>query len=76
MRKKAVCTMAMMLGLISLFTGCGKDTAANMELTRTDVSTITVPEDVLVVGLGESSHGVKEYQEMKADVFQALVYLR
>lgn len=73
MRKKAVCTMAMMLGLISLFTGCGKDTAANMELTRTDVSTITVPEDVLVVGLGESSHGVKEYQEMKADVFQALV---
>lgn len=73
MRKKTVCTMAMMLGLISLFTGCGKDTAANMELTRTDVSTITVPEDVLVVGLGESSHGVKEYQEMKADVFQALV---
>lgn len=73
MRKKAVCTMVMMLGLISLFTGCGKDTAANMELTRTDVSTITVPEDVLVVGLGESSHGVKEYQEMKADVFQALV---
>lgn len=44
-----------------------------MALAQTDMGTITVPDDVLVVGLGEASHGVKEYQEMKAEVFQALV---
>ncbi|MDE7323425.1 MAG: erythromycin esterase family protein [Lachnospiraceae bacterium] len=74
MRKNVICIMAVMLSAVSFLTGCGSSTvAANMELAQTSVSAITVPEDVLVVGLGESSHGVKEYQEMKAEVFQALV---
>lgn len=59
---------------MAVMTGCKKGTAdVNMELAQADVGTVTVPEDVLVVGLGEASHGVKEYQEMKAEVFQALV---
>lgn len=58
--------------LVSMLAGCGK-VRPDMTLVQTDVSAITVPDEVLVVGLGEASHGVKEYQEMKAEVFKALV---
>ena len=37
------------------------------------MGTISLPPDVQVVGLGEASHGVAEYHQMKADVFKALV---
>ena len=74
MRKKFICGIAIISCFMAVMTGCGKDTAGvDMELAQIDVGAITVPEDVLVVGLGEASHGVKEYQEMKAKVFQALV---
>lgn len=56
-----------------MLVGCGSAENIDMEMTDTDLSGITVPEQVQVVGLGEASHGVKEYQEMKAEVFQALV---
>ena len=58
--------------LVSLLAGCGK-ASPDMEAVQTDIGTITVPEEVQVVGLGEASHGVKEYQEMKEEVFKALV---
>lgn len=74
MRKKMICGIAIVSCFMAVMTGCKKGTAdVNMELAQVDVGTVTVPEDVLVVGLGEASHGVKEYQEMKAEVFQALV---
>lgn len=74
MRKKMICGIAIVSCFMAVMTGCKKGTAdVNMELAQADVGTVTVPEDVLVVGLGEASHGVKEYQEMKAEVFQALV---
>lgn len=74
MRKQIICSIAILCCFMAIVTGCASGTAdADMGLAQTDVSTITVPEDVLVVGLGEASHGVKEYQEMKAGVFQALV---
>ncbi len=47
--------------------------APSLKWVQTDLSTIAVPEGVKVVGLGEASHGVKEYQEMKGEVFRALV---
>lgn len=40
---------------------------------RTAVSELAIPEGTRIVGLGEASHGVKEYQELKAEVFQTLV---
>lgn len=40
---------------------------------ETEMKNLTVPNTVQVVGIGEASHGVKEYQEMKAEVFKALV---
>lgn len=74
MRKKMICGIAIVSCFMAVMTGCKKGSAdVNMELAQADVGTVTVPEDVLVVGLGEASHGVKEYQEMKAEVFQALV---
>lgn len=56
--------------------GCGKaEAAAVMEQAalQTEVESITVPDNIKVVGLGEASHGAKEYQQMKLEVFQALV---
>ena len=74
MWKKMICGIAIVSCFMAVMTGCGKDTSGvDMGLAQTDVGAVTVPEDVLVVGLGEASHGVKEYQEMKAKVFQALV---
>lgn len=74
MKKKIICGIAAVSCFMTVMTGCGKGaTNVDMELAQTDVGAIAVPEDVLVVGLGEASHGVKEYQEMKAKVFQALV---
>ena len=40
---------------------------------QTDLKAFTVLQEVQIVGLGEASHGVKEYHEMKAEVFKALV---
>ena len=37
--------------------------------TESDISAFSVSPDVKVVGLGEASHGVAEYQVMKAEVF-------
>lgn len=74
MKKKISYSIAIVSCFIAVMTGCGKATVdVDMALVQTDIGSITVPEDVLVVGLGEASHGVKEYQEMKAEVFQALV---
>lgn len=74
MRKIFICGIAIISCFMAVMTGCGKDTAGvDMELAQIDVGAVAVPEDVQVVGLGEASHGVKEYQEMKAKVFQALV---
>lgn len=37
------------------------------------VSEITIPENAVVVGLGEASHGNVEFQELKLILFQKLV---
>ena len=59
-----------------MFTGCGNTVSfiqADLSYTQSDIGTISVPPDVQVVGLGEASHGVAQYHQMKADVFKALV---
>ena len=61
---------------LALFTGCGNSTSsvlADMSCTQADIETIPISSDVQVVGLGEASHGVAQYHQMKADVFKALV---
>ncbi|WP_461612929.1 erythromycin esterase family protein [Clostridium sp. Marseille-QA1073] len=69
-----IITMAI-LGM-TLLMGCGNRTntiSTDLSALQTDISTLTVSENVQVVGLGEASHGVKEYHQMKAEVFKALV---
>lgn len=77
MRGKRIVSGIIMTALcVALLGGCGKsgDTEAlDVSVLQTDISSISVPEHVRVVGLGEASHGVKEYQLMKAEVFKALV---
>lgn len=70
----SIITMAI-LGMTMLM-GCGNRTntiSTDLSALQTDISTLTVSENVQVVGLGEASHGVKEYHQMKAEVFKALV---
>ena len=38
-----------------------------------NVSDITIPESVRVVGLGEATHGNAEFQQLKLDVFKLMV---
>ena len=59
-----------------LFTGCGNtksSISADLSYTQSDIGTISVSSDVQIVGLGEASHGVAQYHQMKLDVFKALV---
>lgn len=69
-------TIFSLICCISLLSGCGNTVIAeptDLSYTHTDFDAASIPSDNQVVGLGEASHGVKEYQEMKSQVFQALV---
>ena len=58
---------------MTLLAGCGGKSLTEEELSfcQTDIGTLTAPDHVKIVGLGESSHGASEYQQMKAEVFKA-----
>ncbi len=59
---------------VSLLTGCGgSGSRPDTGLMQTDISSITVPDQTQVVGLGEASHGAREFQELKGQLFQTLV---
>lgn len=73
MKKSKIRKIIIAACLTVLLAGCAKNAAPDMEPVQTDPGAITIPEQVQVVGLGESSHGVKEYQELKAEVFRTLV---
>ena len=38
-----------------------------------DVSDITIPDSVRIIGLGEATHGNTEFQQLKLDVFKLMV---
>lgn len=61
---------------LALLTGCGNSksfVSADMSYAQAGLGTVPISSDVQVVGLGEASHGVAQYHQMKADVFKALV---
>ncbi|MDE6388526.1 MAG: erythromycin esterase family protein [Lachnospiraceae bacterium] len=61
---------------LTLLAGCGNSAPlaeADMSYTQADIGTLPISSDVQVVGLGEASHGVAQYHQMKADVFKTLV---
>lgn len=76
MMKKIVSACLASITCLALFTGCGSSASsvsADLSYTQADLETIPLSPDVQVVGLGEASHGVAQYHQMKADVFKALV---
>lgn len=63
--------------VMSLF-GCSlnqteSNKTMNMDKTIYDISEVKIPNYVRIVGVGEASHGVKEYHQMKMQIFQNLV---
>ncbi|WP_336248919.1 erythromycin esterase family protein [Stomatohabitans albus] len=46
---------------------------ADLSKTAPDLNELSVPDQVKLVGVGEGSHGSKEYQELKGEVFKKLV---
>ena len=77
MKKNRILLSAAAFILSMMFiAGCGNSAevaAADSSVLQTDISQLSVPESVKIVGLGEASHGAKEYQQMKKDVFKSLV---
>lgn len=72
--KRIISAVLTLTLFISLLSGCSQ---AASQLDNSffdyDVSSITVPNTVRIVGLGEASHGASELQQLKVDVFKALV---
>jgi erythromycin esterase len=66
--------VAMVTGLSGCIQTQGQKAAA---LDKTalvmDVTELSVPDSVRIVGLGEASHGTSEFQQLKGDIFKALV---
>ena len=63
-------------GIYSRFGGFGTgDCADTGEFSKyaTSVSELTVPDEAQIVALGEATHGNKEFQKLRLDVFQVLV---
>ena len=63
-------------GIYSRFGGFGTgDCADTGEFSKyaTSVSELTVPDEAQIVALGEATHGNKEFQQLRLDVFQVLV---
>ncbi len=65
--------MVMTMG-VSLLTGCSaKDEMKDFSTYAKNVEDITLSDEVRIIALGEATHGNKEFQELKLDVFAHLV---
>ena len=73
-KKKAIAMILVGALCMSVLSGCGKTiTPADTSACNGDIQAIQVSDEIKIVGLGEASHGVSEYHQMKAEVFKALV---
>ena len=71
-----IVVLAVIAGIYSRFGGFGTgDCADTGEFSKyaTSVSELTVPDEAQIVALGEATHGNKEFQQLRLDVFQVLV---
>ena len=68
--------IAVIAGIYSHFGGFGTGNCADTEefaKYAASVSELTVPDTAQIVALGEATHGNKEFQQLRLDVFQVLV---
>lgn len=71
-----IITVVCAVGIYSRFGGFGTGDCADTEEFKkyaVSVSELTVPNEAQVVALGEATHGNKEFQQLRLDVFQVLV---
>ena len=72
--KRLVCFLLAFTLCVSLLVGCGQsEPQLDTSAFTYDIAALAVPDTVRIVGLGEASHGASELQQLKADVFKALV---
>lgn len=69
----AIFAGAALVGGLTAWYMFAQSPTASLELTSPDVSSLRIPDGVKIVGVGEASHGSKEYQELKGEVFKTLV---
>ena len=66
--------LLMTITLFVLLTGCTRGEAVDEAAQYiSPIEQIDIPDHVKVIGLGEATHGNMEFQELKKDVFEALV---
>ena len=62
------------ISLFVLLAGCGRgEVVKEADQYISSIEQIDIPDHVKVIGLGEATHGNIEFQELKKDVFEALV---
>ena len=58
----------------SLLCGCGSANGNGLtEKYAKDVSELTIPDNIRVIGFGEATHGNADFQELKTEIFRNLV---
>lgn len=78
-RNVNLCILAVMIlagAVFSRFGGFGTGNSADPEefaIYAGQVSEITIPENTRIIALGEATHGNREFQQLKLDVFQIMV---
>lgn len=76
MKRKWIISVGIVLVLSTVlffFFGTPKAPAADLSKTDPDLNDLSIPSQVKLVGVGEGTHGAKEYQELKGEVFKKLV---
>lgn len=78
--KLTVCIILIIGGIItgvySYYGGLGTGKCANVnefEKYAVTVENISIPEQAKIVALGEATHGNKEFQQLKLDIFKIMV---
>lgn len=72
-KKKAF--LLAVIGLMIVLSGCSNSEKAfdDAEKYISSVEEMNIPDDVKIIGLGEATHGNVELQQLKKDVFEAMV---
>lgn len=76
MMKTEMYKIIVCIGMLAmLLTGCGMKTKPieGIKDYAMEVEEIVIPEDVKIIALGEATHGNKELQKLKKEVFQVLL---
>ena len=78
--KRTVCIIliigCIIIGVYSYYVGLGTGKCASVnefEKYAVTVENLSIPEQTKIVALGEATHGNKEFQQLKLDIFKIMV---